>query len=851
MRQSLILLLCLVCLIGKADNVTTWLKAEGIKTVKPMLANVKNVNNKVFSNNEVLLYNSQDVSKFNPVENKQLLDLDTNPMWTKATNEDKNILSTFESDNSTISYFATYLETNAWFKGSLKLTVYCPVEIYINGTLKDKFYGKPAEKGTVRNINLCLENGKHSIIVKTLAKTGKAFSAEFNKAKEFAHANTNFSISPKRGMNIYDILHGVKPGSVSVSAEGEYALVSYSRVMKPSGKSKRWSDIVCLKDNKIVYTFNGSSASGIKWLPKGNVISWAIKNEEGKSIYIYDADSKQINHVASDIKGMKYYYWSPEMSYLVYTSTKNYAEKNWILRNVQGMEDRQASFRYRSSIYKYDLKTKQSSLLNWGNRSLNLHDISKDGKKMIASTSGPDYSEYPYSKQNVYMLDLVTMHVDTIWKNRKESVSCNFSPDGKKLLIKAGGTAFGKKGLNIKDSQISNGFDYQLYIYDLATKNVDAITYDFDPNITAFQWHKDGNIYVTAQDKDYASAFKYNTKKKNWSKIECPGDYLRSVSIADNSNLATYIACTATSPYKVYVTDLKKNKTSVVSDPESYNYKDVKFGEIKDWNFTMENGNSIVGRYYLPKNFDANKKYPLLVYYYGGTSPVSRYFGGRYPFNVFADNGYVVYVLQPSGATGFGQEFAARHQNNWCKITADEIIYGVKKFTKDHSFINKDKIACMGASYGGFTTEFLQTQTDIFACAVSHAGISSISSYWGEGYWGYSYSTQATAHAFPWNRKDIYVDQSSLFNADKIKTPMLLLHGTKDVNVPTGESIQFYTALKLVGVDVNLVLINGADHIIYDYKQRIKWNNTIMAYLAKYLKDQPQWWNNMYPEKNL
>lgn len=80
---------------------------------------------------------------------------------------------------------------------------------------------------------------------------------------------------------------------------------------------------------------------------------------------------------------------------------------------------------------------------------------------------------------------------------------------------------------------------------------------------------------------------------------------------------------------------------------------------------------------------------------------------------------------------------------------------------------------------------------------------------------------------------------------------MLLLHGTKDVNVPTGESIQLYTALKLLGVDVNLVFIKDADHIIYGYKQRIKWNNTIMSYLAKYLKDEPQWWNAMYPEKNL
>ena len=79
----------------------------------------------------------------------------------------------------------------------------------------------------------------------------------------------------------------------------------------------------------------------------------------------------------------------------------------------------------------------------------------------------------------------------------------------------------------------------------------------------------------------------------------------------------------------------------------------------------------------------------------------------------------------------------------------------------------------------------------------------------------------------------------------------MLLHGTADVNVPTGESIQFYTALKLLGKEVDLVLINNADHAVVDYDQRILWNNTILSYFAKYLKGQSAWWENMYKNKNL
>ena len=86
----------------------------------------------------------------------------------------------------------------------------------------------------------------------------------------------------------------------------------------------------------------------------------------------------------------------------------------------------------------------------------------------------------------------------------------------------------------------------------------------------------------------------------------------------------------------------------------------------------------------------------------------------------------------------------------------------------------------------GFLTEYIITQTDIYAAAVSHAGISSISSYWGEGYWGYGYNAVSAANSFPWNRKDIYIDQSPLFGVENVTTPLLLLHGGADTNVIGG-----------------------------------------------------------------
>ena len=148
-------------------------------------------------------------------------------------------------------------------------------------------------------------------------------------------------------------------------------------------------------------------------------------------------------------------------------------------------------------------------------------------------------------------------------------------------------------------------------------------------------------------------------------------------------------------------------------------------------------------------------------------------------------------------------------------------------------------------------TMYLQTVTDIFAAAVSHAGIANHTSYWGEGYWGYNYSEVSMANSYPWSHRQLYVDQSPLFRADKVHTPLLLLHGNADTNVPLIESLEMFTALKLLGREVALVEVEGENHHILDYSKRLKWMDTQMAWFQKWLKNDPTWWDALYPKKNL
>ena len=206
----------------------------------------------------------------------------------------------------------------------------------------------------------------------------------------------------------------------------------------------------------------------------------------------------------------------------------------------------------------------------------------------------------------------------------------------------------------------------------------------------------------------------------------------------------------------------------------------TEMGKVDDWNFKSADG-------VLPFTDATTCHHPSthqknIRSWYTITAVLllpTRAFEGNYPLNLYAAMGYVVYTLQPSGTTGFGQEFSARHVNAWGDKTADDIIQGTKLFCRSHDFADSTRLGCFGASYGGFMTMYLQTKTDIFKAAVSHAGISNIASYWGEGYWGYSYSSVASAGSYPLEQSAACTPITARsFHADKDQDSIVAFTGS-------------------------------------------------------------------------
>lgn len=834
MKRNL-LLLAAICscyhLFAEEVIVKQFRYAGPYEVKKPFLKDSLDVNSKKFTEKELL---KTAVPFSNVRQSTQLLE----------ANADGESTLPADNQSSYIGLASFYLNSDRYVKGTLQVKGPETYEVYVNNEKQTAPDGK---------VSLSLEPHRYEIVIKYLAESDKAgtLKVSFNTEKEAVITATT---DPEKRYTISDVFDGTRFRSVSLSPNGKYLLTSYQTTY-PGGQTAYFQQITDKTNGQVLME---SSTNNFSWMPQSNRLYYTRKGLQGKELVTVDPVTKAETILSQNLPD-GWFSIAPTEDFLIFTISEKGPEKDKDMEEILVPDDRQPGWRNRSFLHKYDLTTGMLERLTYGHHSTFLNDISSDGNKILFTCTEDNLTERPFTVTSLYQMDLKYGNTVLLFKDPFINSAKFISEDGLFFIVSGSGEAFGGKGLHIKDGQISNMSDKQLFFCDngsdfgLIGPSAIPITKDFNPSILNFSVNrKNRTIYFQAEDKDRVRLYSY-TRTGLITEYPVEEDIISDFSVAADAPELVYFGESASNSQRLYSMNLKKKEKESVclKDLSKDILKDITLGEVHDWNFQAAAGDTIYGRYYLPPHFDPSKKYPLIVNYYGGTSPTERSLENRYPSHTYAALGYVVYIIQPSGATGFGQEFSARHVNAWGKRTGDEIIEGTKKFCEEHSFVDAKKIGCIGASYGGFMTQYLQTKTDIFAAAISHAGISDITSYWGEGYWGYSYSALATANSYPWNARDIYVEQSPLFHADKINTPILFLHGSVDTNVPVGESIQMFTALKLLGKPTAFIQVNGQNHQILDYKKRAEWNKTIYAWFAKYLKEQPEWWEALYPPKSL
>ncbi len=697
-----------------------------------------------------------------------------------------------------------------------------------------------------------LEPGSHTLSVKYLSDPHRNDSLRIVLVSDSAakvqatRLSVDSSIGQGKRLTFGQLQKSKRYCDLEVSPDGKWFIVGIST---PNGEWADYDYFLCERATGRRVRL----AQNSHWLPRTNKF-YQVRGHGGKNrMVVVDPGTLAEEIWVEELPDTDFDVFPTEDRLLISVRQEGPKDANPEAFRFLHPDDRQPGWRDRNYLAIYDIKSGLKQQLTFGYNNQWVSNIRCDGQRLLLCKSDARLTQRPTSLYSIFELDLATMRLDTLVDRDGFIGSAQYSPDGTKICIEGSPECLGGIGCVVPDSMTASMVDQQLYVMDIATRKIVPLTKTFDPMVANFDWHAaDGKIYFTAEVCDSCALYRIDPSSGSIERLNQPEEVVGRWALADNAQTMVFVGESNDHSWRLYDMEVgKKPKAArLLENLNSDVFDGTDVASAVAWTCRNSIGDEVHCRYYLPNGFDASAKYPMIVYYYGGCSGTLRNFEFPYPWTVWAAQGYVVLVVNPSGATGFGQEWAARHVNTAGADPARDVIEATTAFCDEHPYVNRERLGCIGASYGGFLTQYLQTVTDIFRCAVSHAGISDHSNYWGYGYWGYTYSEVSMANSYPWTRPDLYVDRSPLYHADRIKSSMLFLHGTDDTNVPYNNSVQMYTALKLLGKDVEMLSFKGDNHGI-GQKHRLLWQNATMAWFARCLKDDPTWWQALYPERTL
>ena len=273
--------------------------------------------------------------------------------------------------------------------------------------------------------------------------------------------------------------------------------------------------------------------------------------------------------------------------------------------------------------------------------------------------------------------------------------------------------------------------------------------------------------------------------------------------------------------------------SDVASQQKEYNWLGV---ELVKWK--MFDGKMSEGLLFKPENFDPKKKYPVIFYFY------ERNADGLYAYRApapsastvniayFVSNGYLVFdpnIYYKDGEPG---------------PSAYNSVVSAAKYLSKMPWVDSARMAIQGQSWGGYQVAYLITKTNMFRAAWAGAPVANMTSAYGGIRWGsglnrqFQYEhTQSRIGANLWQRQDLYLKNSPLFSADKVNTPLVIMHNDADGAVPWYQGIEYFTALRRLGKKVWMLQYNGEDHNLVERKNRKDLSIRLSQFFDYYLKD--------------
>ena len=343
------------------------------------------------------------------------------------------------------------------------------------------------------------------------------------------------------------------------------------------------------------------------------------------------------------------------------------------------------------------------------------------------------------------------------------------------------------------------------------------ITRDFDENVAQYMWAPDSkSVYFSGARGMDVDLFQVTLDGKV-APVYTEQGIARAFSVAGNR--LSFLHESPSEPPNVFLASISPQAGATfsvkqITDLDYGRLRNLALGKIQTVHWKNKNdGLKLEGQLWVPPDYQPGHRYPLLVVLHGGPNgETSNGFVLRtelYPLQVFASEGYVVFLPNPRGSNGYGQKFREMVREDWGGADFEDILCGVDDLIS-RDIVDKDRMGVMGWSYGGYLTAWAITHSDRFRAASVGAGPVDLFTMYGgtdipefmESYFG----------GTPWTATQLYLSHSPMAYVDRVKVPTLIQHGAGDGRVPTSISYQLYRALKANGVNCALIIYPDTGH---------------------------------------
>lgn len=325
---------------------------------------------------------------------------------------------------------------------------------------------------------------------------------------------------------------------------------------------------------------------------------------------------------------------------------------------------------------------------------------------------------------------------------------------------------------------------------------------------TNLRWDRSGNaLYYTAPSEGNVPIFRLDLSTNKVTQLTS-NSTIRIMSMRRSAGLLAYVASDDTHPANVFTANLKGEDVHQITHLNARFLSEIEIQPSEPIEFTSIDGWKIQGFLTRPLNWQPGKTYPMVLMIHGGPEGM---WGPNFNTAVqcFAARGWAVLKINPRGSSGYGEKFQQGVLGKSSGKAYQDLMYGVDYALAQNKWIDPNRLGVVGHSYGGFMTNWIIGHTDRFKAAVSEDGMSDFVS--DDGSRGPFYGHESEFGDF-FKDRQVFVANSPLTYAGKVKTPTLILEGGMDMIVPVGQVEEFFRALSHFGVPTELVIFPGEPH---------------------------------------